>query len=425
MFTNEPISSIEPVKGRDLQTEDKFEEALLHHVKRAEEAALNRQWDDVEYHFNQAEALAADMPEQLKNLSTQMIKILAIIFDVVKQGVEHEDSGEKDLAETTDKLRQAKDLLRSLMTNYRQPELVGPMLTMAVVLNSQISNTELAIAKRRGDTRQIALLTAQQQNFYADFVKMLGPEDPLRYLFEALLLMPKVRQPAESGMRAVRELALEDANRYLAEAEPIIGQIEAYLNKAPTGFFNVVTKGTVKAYSLLVNSQREYSHVLHSAIIGNVTQEQVKMLEEGDKQMRESVALLEKYLPTFPRFREEDLLGLKSFFEDQRKMMGNLRRMCERSLTVKEISRAAFPRVIVFFLVTFLILLFALPLSGLISELNFSALAFIIFVAFVASLIASFGFESLRLLPWFEGLGSIFKRILGLNREAAKNKAAG
>jgi uncharacterized membrane protein len=70
--------------------------------------------------------------------------------------------------------------------------------------------------------------------------------------------------------------------------------------------------------------------------------------------------------------------------------------------------------VVFYFLGTFLILLIALPISGLVTELQSNDMGLLLIVALVVSLIGAFGFEAVRFVPLFKE----FTRVLPWARQS-------
>ena len=100
-------------------------------------------------------------------------------------------------------------------------------------------------------------------------------------------------------------------------------------------------------------------------------------------------------------------------------LIRNLRALAERSLSPKEISRSASPRALIYFLGAFVVLLLALPMSGLVQKIDFTGVIFLLVISAIISLISAFGFESLRFVPWFDTLARFIPGV----RKAEKSEA--
>ena len=69
--------------------------------------------------------------------------------------------------------------------------------------------------------------------------------------------------------------------------------------------------------------------------------------------------------------------------------------------------RTAAPMAVIYFIGTFLILYLALPISGLVSDLDMSALGLLLIISLFVSVIGAFGLQVTRLVALFDVLARL------------------
>ena len=227
-------------------------------------------------------------------------------------------------------------------------------------------------------------------------IQISGDDQSLGYSMRGLKIWMQAIPIIQASSQASVRLNLEDQKRYIQDARQLLKQAEEVLDKvqADDVLFDAPRK-FARGTALLLAAQEAYASVLYSAITGDVTRQDIELLRAADKQLLDAGQRMIEASPVLGAA----LLNtgaLKASIDVQREITRNLRILCERSLSPKEISRSASPRLAVYFLGTFLVLLFASKVSGLIAQLDAPALGFLILMSFIASLVGTFGFEALR-----------------------------
>lgn len=160
-------------------------------------------------------------------------------------------------------------------------------------------------------------------------------------------------------------------------------------------------------FRLAASAQAAYNEALVTAIEGDVSQAHVSALRTAEAQFHEAAHVIEGAAGTTQLTADVAQAGPQ--FREMALRTRNLAGLCAASLRPAATARSASPRVVFYFLTTFLVLLFALPLSGTVASVSTVFVFSVILTSLVVALIGAFGFESLRLLPWFDRLTGVFK----------------
>ena len=355
---------------------------------------LNTQWDDAVYHFDKVGGLLPQLPDDQHESFAKLLAVMRKMASGTRQSMEAHD--ESDLEAALGLLSESRQTLLDLgesqtdfakSPNYRQT-LNG--------LDMQIVGITLNLATRSGRIDEAATLAAQRDKLVEEAIQISGDDQSLGYSMRGLKIWMQAIPIIQASSQASVRLNLEDQKRYIQDARQLLKQAEEVLDKvqADDVLFDAPRK-FARGTALLLAAQEAYASVLYSAITGDVTRQDIELLRAADKQLLDAGQRMIAASPVLGAA----LLNtgaLKASIDVQREITRNLRILCERSLSPKEISRSASPRLAVYFLGTFLVLLFASKVSGLIAQLDAPALGFLILMSFIASLVGTFGFEALR-----------------------------
>lgn len=186
-------------------------------------------------------------------------------------------------------------------------------------------------------------------------VASFEPDDPIRHYFAALKHYQEAVLRFSRGMQALLEMNLDLAQQYLEESSQDFAVMRDHLNEAKLdALMFKAMKNAMEGFGLLVGGQDIYVRALRTVIIGDVNR----------------IDVIARQLS---------------------QLTHNFRTLCERSLSPKQIRRTTAPKVIFYFLGTFLILLFGLPISGLVGELQSKDIGLLLIVSVLVSVIGAFG----------------------------------
>jgi hypothetical protein len=401
------LENAEPPAPRDIS------EPFLAHINGALQGVTNLKWDDVDYHLAAVRRLldeADDSDRQLYGAVHEPIRDFALGFRLFST---HTSPDEREQA--LDHFTKARDALRDLRMNAR--ELAGnPGFTQfALGVETQIVSVQRQIAYDQHDARRTAQLDGQISQLMDEMIDSLAPEDPQRFFMVAIRHYQTALFHFAKGSGALQEMNLDLAQQYLADASAYFGQVQENLSRAELeGALLKATRDVIEGFALLVGGQDVYVRILRAAIIGDVTRSDVLDLEKAERSFLDGADRVARGSAAMPGiFGGMDIRPIAS----QTSLLArNLRTLCERSLSPKAITLTTAPRVLFYFLGTFIVLLIGLPLSGLIERLEFNNIAFLLGVSLLVSVIAAFGFEAARFIPLFDA----FTRVLPWARGAEK-----
>jgi len=397
------IGGNEMTNGKTQATLENFFE----HVKGVMQSCLNLRWDDVEFHLRSmatiAETAAASEKRYIDALH-EPVKEFALGFRQMMTADTLADK-EQALAHLTG----ARNALRKLRTEQRELTENPGFAQFALGIEEQILSVQEQIANIRGDANEVARLKQQQVHLLDEFREMYEPDHPMRHYFEAFKQFSEALPKFIRGMEAFQEMNLDLAQQYLEESSKAFSGMQDHLSKAAAAMDELLfkaVKSAAEGLRLLAGAQDIYVRTLRAAIIGDVTRSDVKALEKAERWFLDGVDLFSKGTAAMPGVFGG--LDLEPAAQRSSQLTRNLRTLCERSLSPKEITLTTAPKVVFYFLGTFLVLLIGLPISGLVAELQSNDIALLLLVSLLVSVIGAFGFEATRFVPLFE----VFTRVL-------------
>lgn len=390
---------------------DKF----IEHMEGAMKNTLNFRFDEAQFHLDQMQTLVHSILEPDKLPADGFIKLVGEFVMGNQQLAVAETEQDRQAALTH--LKASKNAARNMRIEHSDLANNPGLFQMALGIDAQVLAIQTRIAQERGDAKEVERLSAQSESVFNEIVESLGPDMPMRYFLEGIKSMKEAVPKFVMGVSAAADMNLDLAQQYLRESSEAFAAMNEHFQKAENEIAMVQSSTRVgDGFRLLARALDFYVSTLRAAIIGDVSKPDVERLAEAERGALDGAALIAKGVSAAPGFFGG--MNLQPYADVLSKLARNLRGLCARSLSPKEISRSASPRALIYFLGTFTVLAVALPLTGLLQKLYFAEVIVLLVISLIISLIAAFGFESIRLIPWFD----VFARFVPSSRDSAKEK---
>lgn len=388
-----------------------IEDRFLEHVSGAMAGVENMKWDDMDFHLSRMSQIVeeADPADRAYLESIHgPISGFALGFRLFSNARNPQDR-DQALVHFT----QARDGLRLLRTGNKEFSQDRNFTQFALGIESQILGIQRQLASERGDGREVTNLDQQMDHLIDEMIENMDPSDPDRHSLQANKYFRLAIERFVRGSQALQEMNLDLAQKYLTEASETFKQMHDHIGQAHIeGLLLKATKDVMEGFALLVNGQEVYVRTLRAAIIGDVNRSDVTDLEQAEQGFLDGADRVGRAVAAMPGLFGG--LDIQPIARQTTLLIRNLRTLCERSLSPKAITVTTTPKVVFYFLGTFIVLLIGLPLSGLIDQLQFNDVAFLVIVSLLVSVLAAFGFEAARLIPVFNA----FTRVLPWARQS-------
>jgi hypothetical protein len=405
-MTDEP-----QIEHSDDQHDTDLPDRFLEHVSGAMAGVENMKWDDMDFHLAQLSRIVEEASPADKAYFESIhgpISGFALGFRLFSTARNPQDRDQALVFFT-----QARDGLRLLRTGNKEFSQDRNFTQFALGIESQILGIQRQMASERGDTREVTNLDQQMDHLIDDMIENMDPSDPGRFSLEANKFFRQAIERFVRGSQALQEMNLDLAQKYLMEASQTFNHMHDRIGKAPIeGLLLKATKDVMEGFALLVNGQDVYVRTLRAAIIGDVNRSDVTDLEKAEQGFLDGADRVGRAVAAMPGLFGG--LDIQPIARQTTILIRNLRTLCERSLSPKAITVTTAPKVVFYFLGTFIVLLVGLPLSGLIDQLQFNDIAFLVITSLLVSVLAAFGFEAARLIPVFDA----FTRVLPWARQS-------
>ncbi len=188
---------------------------------------------------------------------------------------------------------------------------------------------------------------------------VLNPDDPYRPFVQGLITFEESFDLFRESTRAMARMNLADAGRRIEEAsqaEQTSGASQG-LAEAFTSF-----REMFDGFRQLIDAQQSYVKTLRDAVLGNVTAQHVTDLTKADDLLRTGLGRIETSAPALKRFMrgggDVDVSGLRESIDLQREAIRNLRQLVGEGLKPKELVTRSSPRFLIYFALTFIVVLF-------------------------------------------------------------------
>lgn len=405
-MTDEEQNKKEDDRGRQ-SAFDVFSE----HIEGLMQSVSNLKWDDFRYHFEGMKSIAESADPSAK-------PYIDALFPPISQaalGMQEwlvaktpEDQGNALVH-----LNGARDALRRLKADWRELTNNPGFVQMALGIETQVLQIQLQVAKARGDANQVALLEQQQGQLLEDMIAAYGPDEPMRHILEAVKLLGEAQPKFINGLQAALEMNLDLAHQYLQESTRSFDAMRDHFTKGRTDMLIVqVSRQVAEGFSRIASGQDAYVRTLRAAIVGDVSKGDVSALQQAERDFVDGAELIAKASRVLPSvFGGVEVI--KPMGERASQLTRNLRTLCERSLTPKEIVISAAPKFVMYFLGIFLVFLFALRIGGGGAEFSLDNVGLLLLFSLLASLIGTFGLAATRFVPLLNALGRLLGQLLG------------
>lgn len=379
---------------------DKAAEKFLQHIKAAIDNATNFKFDDAQFDLDQMQSLIGQIPEAERSLGNDFLAYVTAF--VMGNRRLHLAESVEDRQAALEHLSTAKSALRRLRSNEAMANSADLVLA-ALGIEGQILSVQLTLARDRKDTKEVERLSAQSESGLGDMIRSTSPENPVYWFLSGCKSMQEAMPKFAASIGAAGEMNLDLAQQYMRDASASFEIMKSHFSKAGTDVAMAQAATRIgNGFGLIAHSLNSYINVLRAAIIGDVAKTDVEALAAAERNALDGATEIAKATGAAPGFFGG--LDMQPYANQLAKLVRNLRALGERSLSPKEISRSASPRAVIYFLVVFVVLLLALPISGLVQKMNFMEVVFLLVISAIISLISAFGFESIRLMPWFDML---------------------
>lgn len=329
---------------------------------------------------------------------------------------------EGELEAARDQLRGALDDLRALRAEdhpkLKDENVVSSLRQTEGGIRLNLSMIEDKMAVQAGESPEAARI--RRRGFLKTALSAVDADNPYHALLTGLITFDEAFGLFRETARAMSRMNLSDATRFIEQASRQAVEAEAEFRKAkdlPQVF--AAFEPMFGGFRQLIDAQRSYVKTLRDAVLGDVTAQHANDLTEADELLRTGIDKIEAAAPTFRTFPGSaggiDTAGMRDSIEQQRETIRNLRHLVAEGLKPKELVTRSSPRFLVYFAVTFVIVLFGSRFSGLIPELGGRELLSILLIALVVSATSAFGYHAGY--RWLTSLGGA----LGLGGGAAKD----
>jgi hypothetical protein len=282
------------------------------------------------------------------------------------------------------------------------------MSAMTFGMEQRILSEQINVAEAHGDEGEMTRLTQQLLQSQKDCLSQLEKDNPYRYSLQAVIILTEVLPSFNRGSKALREMNLDLAQQYLEDSSQSASRALRSIDEVDSNNITLSSiKDLITGIALWIRGDFIYIKALRTSILGGVSKKHIRDLEKVERDFLDAADLIKKAFASGADVAWGKGIDFSSLAQ-QSDISKNFRALCERSLSPQKVAQIAAPKVVLFFLGTFLVLVFGLPASGLISELTSRDLGFVLIVSMFVSVIGTFGFEANRLIPIFD----IFTKML-------------
>lgn len=366
----------------------------------------SKNWSDMEFYLN-------NMKKQVKSVAKKEPVILSIhnIVNRFALGFQELDKAKTE-EENENALKHLSDIRKKLINlSIESPQLYedNGVAEMILGLEQTILSQQLKSAVLKGDTSKEIRLRQQLLQSQETTSSLLGSDDSGSHLEQASKIFIESYPKSSIGRQALFDMNLDRAERFFEECRRSSKEALVHIEKANN---DDLTTKAMKSYFtglvLWINGDYIYIKVLRSAILGEITKKDINDLEKIEDDYLHAADMLRNASSIIP-----GQINLITELEKQSDIVHNFRSLCERSLTPKGIASTATPKIVIYFLGTFLVLLFGLPASGLMNIIKSQELFLIAVVSLFVSVIGAFGVEAVRFVPIFDSFAKMFTLNIG------------
>ncbi|MGE3107115.1 MAG: hypothetical protein AB7G11_05155 [Phycisphaerales bacterium] len=283
-----------------------------------------------------------------------------------------------------------------------QPE-IGASLPAEYDLAMQLQRlgAMARLADLQGDSARAAALRQEQTATQARLISALPEDNPWRLFMKSNEVFARAVQSFGLANAAAGELDLAAANRFLEQTAAGIAETESLLSRAGEmpGFIRSVFEAMSGMRQSMLAVQR-YTIVFEQIVTGQSMPEHARELDAASQQARLGMQQIRE-----SKFNPQGLAGFEGFTGVFVARCANLKTIIERSggASTRHVKLA--PRVVLFFLLTFVLTMATFRLTGLVKEISLPMLVACAVIALVVSVIGAFAMDANRLIPLFKATG--------------------
>jgi hypothetical protein len=247
---------------------------------------------------------------------------------------------------------------------------------------------------------EIQSLDEQQQEGFRELAQEAEPGSLERVTLEALLIYFEAIELLGRAATAQSLMELESAGAFLQQASLKFNRALETLNAIPKDSEIVkLVRGMTSGLDALAKAQEIYSSVLQKALTGGATADSLLDLERAERLFLKTGMDLQECATGWLRLTPQlAAVNFVAIGEQLSRVARNLRQLCFSALRPKSVAAQSAPRFFAFFMITFLVLLAGMRLSGLVAELNAGSLSGLLGMCLTVSSFSSFGLDGLRVV---------------------------
>lgn len=201
---------------------------------------------------------------------------------------------------------------------------------------------------------------------------------------------------AKEAMRAFSEFDLEQATRYIEMAQQPLSRA-ASVGESLQAQVPALRQHTnyIKGLTQVMIGMAAVIRAVRDGVMGDVTDQHVAALERADESLLEARRRFEDAAQGLPLLQPAELF-IPEFLHEidgRRRQISNLEKLMRQASSPREVTRRAFSRFVLVFLVTFLVVLIGARVSGLVESLGGTEVTTILIISLIAGVIPSFGIE--------------------------------
>lgn len=268
-------------------------------------------------------------------------------------------------------------------------------------LNQQVLQARSRLRKLESASilAEIQSLEEQHRAASRELAQIADPGSLERLTLEALLIYSEACGLLGQATAAQVRLELENATTYLQEASVKFNCAVENLNAVPRENELVrVIKGMASGLDKWVGAQKIYFSVLQKALTGGATAGSLVELERAEQLFLKTGMDLQEYGNRLARLTRQPTANFVVLGEQLSRVAKNLRQLCLSALRPRSVAAQSAPRFFAFFMITFLVLLAGMRLSGLVAELNAGSLSGLLGMCLTVSSVSSFGLDGVRVV---------------------------
>jgi hypothetical protein len=340
-----------------------------------------------------ASKLADQLPDgESKNFLksvTELYREYAIAWATQKEGASL-DSVQQHLRTALERLQRVREEYPELWESA-QPMLGG----LQTSLEGQIRLNESILMRTPDESPDDA--RTRLRRIIMELIDSLPQDDPNRRLYQGVLDFSDASGPLRESGRALGRMNLEDAKRYIDEASRMLHRAEDAWKGEPSPHIQPMQRFGA-GFRMLIDAQLRYMRTLRDAVVGDVTNRHVADLTVADDELIQGLKQIETWGPRMVEFlpqegQDLDIPELRAMVSYQREILRNFRSLVRQGTQAKQVLLRATPMFLVYFAISFFVVLFGAKWSTVVPELD---VTYVAGIALTVSAFSAYGFAAGR-----------------------------